>query len=73
MQETRVHRFNSWVRKIPWWRKWQPTPIIFPKKIPCAEEPGGCSTKGHKESDMTGPLSVHTQIVNHNPRPLEDF
>ena len=22
--------FNSWVRKIPWGRKWQPTPVFFP-------------------------------------------
>jgi len=25
-------RFNPWVRKIPWNRKWQPTPIFFPGK-----------------------------------------
>ena len=24
--------FNPWVRKIPWSRKWQPTPVFFPKK-----------------------------------------
>ena len=23
------HRFNPWVRKIPWSRKWQPIPIFF--------------------------------------------
>ena len=22
-------RFNPWVRKIPWRRKWQPTPVFF--------------------------------------------
>ena len=22
-------RFNPWVRKIPWWRKWQPTPVFL--------------------------------------------
>ena len=22
-------RFNPWVRKIPWRRKWQPTPAFF--------------------------------------------
>ena len=25
-------RFNPWVRKIPWRRKWQPTPVFFPGK-----------------------------------------
>ena len=23
-------RFNPWVRKIPWRRAWQPTPVFFP-------------------------------------------
>ena len=23
-------RFNPWVRKIPWNRKWQPTPVFLP-------------------------------------------
>ena len=25
-------RFNPWVRKIPWRRKWQPTPVFLPGK-----------------------------------------
>ena len=25
-------RFNPWVRKIPWRRKWQPTPVFLPEK-----------------------------------------
>ena len=32
VQETQRHRFNPWVRKIPWRRKWQPTPVILPGK-----------------------------------------
>ena len=27
----RKHRFDPWVGKIPWRRKWQPTPIFFPR------------------------------------------
>ena len=30
--------FNSWVRKIPWRRAWQPTPEDW---APPTEEPGG--------------------------------
>uniref|UniRef100_A0AC11DBC5 Transmembrane protein 167A n=1 Tax=Ovis aries TaxID=9940 RepID=A0AC11DBC5_SHEEP len=26
--QCRRHRFNCWVGKIPWKRKWQPTPIF---------------------------------------------
>ena len=26
--------FYPWVRKIPWRRKWQPTPVFFREKVP---------------------------------------
>jgi len=34
-------RFDPWVRKISWGRKWQPTPGLLPGKIPWTEESGG--------------------------------
>ena len=46
--------FNPWVGKISWRKKWQPTPVSLPGKIPWTEEPGGLySPLGHKELDMT--------------------
>ena len=30
--QCRRHRFNPWVRKIPWRRKWQPTQAVLPGK-----------------------------------------
>ena len=41
----RRHGFDTWVRKILWKRKWQPTtvspsPIILVWRIPWAEKPG---------------------------------
>ena len=39
-------RFDPWVRKIPWSRKWQPTPVFLPGKIPCTEEPDGATVMG---------------------------
>ena len=33
--------FDPWVRKIPQRRKWQPTPVFLPGKIPWTEKPGG--------------------------------
>ena len=27
------HRFDPWVRKIPWSSKWQPTPVFLPGKF----------------------------------------
>ena len=38
--------FNPWVGKIPWRRKWQPTPVFLPAKVPWAEEPGGLRSTG---------------------------
>ena len=32
MCQLRRPRFNAWVRKIPWRRKWQPTPVFLPGK-----------------------------------------
>ena len=30
--QSRRHRFDPWVRKIPWRREWQPTPLSLPVK-----------------------------------------
>ena len=35
----KIREFDSWVRKIPWSRKWHPSILAW--KIPWAEEPGG--------------------------------
>ena len=43
--------FDPWVGKIPWRRKWQPTPVLW--KTPWTEEPGSYSPWGRKESDTT--------------------
>ena len=36
---------GPWVQYMnqedPWRRKWRPTPVFFPGKIPWTEEPGG--------------------------------
>ena len=46
-------RFDSWVGKIPWRRKWQPTPILWPGKFHGRRSPVGYSPWGHKELDTT--------------------
>ena len=41
MQETQKRcGFDPWVRKIPWRRAWQPTPVFLPRESPWTEEPG---------------------------------
>ena len=46
-------RFDPWVRKIPWRRARQPTPVFLPGESPWTEEPAGYSPWSHKESDIT--------------------
>ena len=46
-------RFNPWVRKIPWRRKWQPTPVLLPGKSHGWRILVGYRPWGRKESDTT--------------------
>ena len=32
MQEMQETGFDLWVGKIPWKKKWQPTPVFLPRK-----------------------------------------
>ena len=45
--------FDPWVRKIPWRRKWQPTPVFMPGKSHGLSILGGYSPWGRKELDTT--------------------
>ena len=42
------HKFNPWVGKIPWRRKWQPIPVILPGKFHGQRSLVGCSPWGHR-------------------------
>ena len=50
MQETQV-RSLGW--KIPWRRKWQPTPVFLPGELHGQRSFTGYSPWGGRESDMT--------------------
>ena len=56
MQETRVQSLG-W--KIPWRRKWQPTPVPLPGKPHGQKSLIGYSSWGRKESDTTEGLHFH--------------
>ena len=41
-----------WVRKIPWRRAWQLTPVFLPGEPHGQKSLVGCSPQHHKDSDM---------------------
>ena len=70
----RRHRFDSWVRKIPWRRVWHPTPVLLPGKSHGQRSLAGYVPLGRKESDTTERLSstilyIHMNfLIIHRPR-----
>ena len=62
--QCRRHRFNPWVRKIPWRRKWQPTPIFLLGEFHGQRSLADYSPKGSKESDTTEQQSKQANEVS---------
>ena len=48
--QCRRHGFKPWVRKIPWRRKWQPTPVFLARESHGKISLVGYSPWGHKKS-----------------------
>ena len=46
--QCRRRRFSFWVSKIPWRKKWQPSPVFLPGKSHGQRSLAGCSAWGHK-------------------------
>ena len=54
---------DPWVRKIPWRRAWQPTPVFLLGESHGQRSLAGYSSWGHKESDMTERLNTFTFLI----------
>jgi len=54
---------SIWVGKIPWSRKWQPTPVFLPGKSHGQRNLAGYSPWGSKELDTIERLSTPTHII----------
>ena len=59
------HRLHPWVRKKPWRRKWQPTPVFLPGKSHGQRSLVGYSPQGREELDMTKYTHTHTLTHTH--------
>jgi len=46
--QCRRPRFDSWVGKVPWRRKWQPTPVFLPGESHGQRNLDGYGPWGHK-------------------------
>ena len=51
--------FYPWVRKIPWKRAWQPTPVFLSGESPWTGEPGGLQSMG-------SPRVRHDWVTKHS-------
>jgi len=55
-----------WVQsleKIPWSRKWQPTPVFLPEKLNGQKGLVGCNSWGYEELDITEhTYTQHTHV-----------
>ena len=63
-------RFDPWVRKILWRRKWQPTPVFLPGKSH-GWSLAGYSPWGRTELDMTERLHF-TSLLSHKLSLVDD-
>ena len=51
---------HPWAGKIPWRRKWHPTPVFLPGESHGQRSLAGYSSWDHKDLDTTERLSTHT-------------
>ena len=63
-------RFEPWVGKIPWRRKWQATPVFLPGECHGRRSLAGYNTPGRKESARTEHTQEKMQIFPPPPPPL---
>ena len=63
--QCRRRRFDPWIGKILWRRKWQPTPVFLPEKSHAQRSLVRDSPWGHKESDMLWWLNNNMSIRRH--------
>ena len=64
----RKPEFDPWVRKIPWRREWQPTPVFLSGEFHGQGILVGYVPWGHRELDTTEPLTLSLQFKDGKQR-----
>ena len=54
--------FDPWDEKIPWRKKWQPTPVFLPEEFHGQRSLVGYSPWNRKELDMTKHARTHINV-----------
>ena len=66
----RTEGFNPWVGKIPWRRKWQPTPVFLPRVSHGQRSLAGYSSWSCKKLDTTEHAHIYTDTHTHKRKYL---
>ena len=62
VKNLRANGFDPWFEKIPWRKKWQPTPVFLPEEFHGQRSLVGYSPWDHKELDMTDHAHTHINV-----------
>ena len=62
-RSSRRRRFDPWVRRTPWRRKWQPAPVILPGESHGPRSLAGYSPQEAKSWTRLKQLSTHIHTV----------
>ena len=68
--QCRRHRFDPWVGKIQWRRKWQPIPVFLPEELHGQRSLAGYSPWGCKVLDTIERLTQHNEMVSWSINPM---
>ena len=55
--DIREHGLDTWIRKIPWRREWEPTPVFLPGESHGERSLAGYGPWSRKEADTTERLT----------------
>ena len=67
----RRHRFDPWVRKIPWRRKWQPSAVFSPGESHGRRSLAGLQSTRSQASDLTQRVNNNSGKAAFPPKVLE--